>query len=551
MNDHVDIDVDPRYHPFWKLVSQMVFGVHLLAKGLAKSDVEVMKILQSHVDEVDGFLQRTTEDFLIIHLDVRTRIQYLSLPLDNLDVFDEMLGDRNFRLSLVAYNDQIEHAVERFTSAITDSLKDLRKGKEAMGALWHYLRQLADEGCFQSYSLKAFYQTMMDNLEGWITTLSKLRRRGAALHKALGQLAFAVTEMQRRVGVASRRDARSFIKMVNKSPGRTRSVKEKLFARSSTVRSSRPVSDKPLPRDPFLKPKTSRPASRKPEDAPPTTKDDDAAAAAYANTAKRETPHPMVMNRTRSCSALVGGADLANKTEATTPPRTPGRLSRKLSKPFLPKRSVSEKVNTPPKRPSTAPARTLKSRTASIEQLKAMWTYGRPSTQQAVVKSPTRPRQHASSQHADSSESMKDQISQYLKTDRVVEAWDNITTKTGCCGKNIAKTKEWPSSIFRAKSSDNLRGRPQNGGFAQRDFERQMSWLQEPEFLNTYSFKQRPEASPRIHVLSVQMTLDEDLTVAREGEEAPDAGDTGSIITALPAVPPPTPASIPSVSEVD
>ena len=36
--------------------------------------------------------------------------------------------------------------------------------------------------------------------------LSKLRRRGAALHKALGQLAFAVIEMQRRVGVASRKD---------------------------------------------------------------------------------------------------------------------------------------------------------------------------------------------------------------------------------------------------------------------------------------------------------------------------------------------------------
>lgn len=111
----------------------MVFGVHLLANGMAKSDQEVMKILQSHVNELDGFLQRSTEDFLIIHLDVRTRIQYLSLPLGNLDVFDEMLNDRNFRLALVAYNDQIVHSIDRFTLAITDSIKDLRKGKEAMG----------------------------------------------------------------------------------------------------------------------------------------------------------------------------------------------------------------------------------------------------------------------------------------------------------------------------------------------------------------------------------------------------------------------------------
>ena len=188
----------------------MVFGVHLLAKRLAISEPEVMKILQSHVNEVDGFLQRTTEDFLIIQLDVQTRTQYLGLPLRNLDVFDEMLQDRNFRLSLIAYNDQIEHAVDRFTLAITDAIRDLRKGQEAISVLWHYLVQLSDEGCFESTSVNAFYQAMTDNLEGWLIAFSKLRRRGAALQKALGKLAFAVTEMQRRVGVASRKDVVSF-----------------------------------------------------------------------------------------------------------------------------------------------------------------------------------------------------------------------------------------------------------------------------------------------------------------------------------------------------
>lgn len=195
-----------RYHPFWKLVSQMIFGVHLLSKSLAKSEVSVMKILQKHVNELDGILERTTEDFLIIRLDVRTRIQYLGLPLRNLDVFDEMLEDRNFRLSVVAYNDQIEHSIERFTLAITDSLKDLQKAKEALGALWFYFRKLTDEGCFKSESLKAFHQAMVDNMEGWIVALSKLRRRGTALQKALAQLGLATTEMQRRVGIASRKD---------------------------------------------------------------------------------------------------------------------------------------------------------------------------------------------------------------------------------------------------------------------------------------------------------------------------------------------------------
>ncbi|MBZ6374949.1 MAG: hypothetical protein LBE67_08065 [Kocuria palustris] len=184
----------------------MTFGVHLLAKSLAKSEASVMKILQKHVNELDGFLERTTEDFLIIRLDVRTRIQYLSLPLGNLDVFDEMLEDRNFRLSVVAYNDQIEHAIERFTLAVTDCLKDLQKAKEAMGALWFYFRELTDGDCFKSESLKAFHQAMMDNMEGWIVAISKLRRRGTALQKALTQLGLATTEMQRRVGIASRKD---------------------------------------------------------------------------------------------------------------------------------------------------------------------------------------------------------------------------------------------------------------------------------------------------------------------------------------------------------
>lgn len=517
----------------------MVFGIHLLAKRLAKSEFEVMKILQGHVDELDGFLQRTTEDFLIIHLDVRTRIQYLSLPLANLDAFDEMLQDRNFRLSLVAYNDQIEHAVDRFTLTITDSLKDLQKGKEAMGALWYYMRQLADEGCFESDRHKLFYQSMMENMEGWIKALSKLRRRGAALSKALGQLAFAVTEMQRRVGVASRKDVRSMM-MANGGPTRTKSVSQRLFSKSSSPPGSCTVRDKPLPLDPFLKPKTPGPATRAVHT--PAEKGDMDPNGAKAT--KRVSALPRVIDRAKSCSALVGGCD----SGATTPPRMPGRLTKRLSKPFLPKRSVSEKTDFPQNRPSTAPARTLKTRSASIEQLKAMWANGRPRTQQSMTKLPSRSR-HRASLPPDGSETMKDQISQFLKTDRVVEAWENITTKADCCGRTLIKTKEWPSSIFRAKSLGNLRSHPSKSGLSGAELEKQMSWVQEPEFLNTYSFKQRPEMSPRIHVLSVQLALDEELTVAREDEEPSDAGgDAGSIITALPAVPPPTSASIPSVS---
>lgn len=201
--------VTGRYHPFWKLISNMSFGVYLLARGLAKSEAEVLRILQSYVDELDEFIERSTEDFLIIHLDVRTRIQYLSLPLGNLDIFDEMLEDRSFRLAMIDYNEQIEHAIERFSHAIRDSINDIQKGKEAIGTLLYFLGQLDQgrEGGSSSGNLDAICGAMLANIEGWNTAFGKLHKKGTSLDRALVKLGMAVVEMQRRVGVASRRSA--------------------------------------------------------------------------------------------------------------------------------------------------------------------------------------------------------------------------------------------------------------------------------------------------------------------------------------------------------
>lgn len=195
-----------RYHPLWKVISQISFGVHLLARGLAKSETEVMKILQTHVDELDEFIERTREDLLLIELDVRIRIRYVRLPLGNLDVFDEMLEDRGFRLSMVHYNELIEFAVERFSTSLNDSLKDIEKGSEAISTLWHFLGQLADERTATSCTLNAIYEAFVGNVNGWNSALSKLHKKGTALTSALSQLVMTVTEMQRRIGVASRRD---------------------------------------------------------------------------------------------------------------------------------------------------------------------------------------------------------------------------------------------------------------------------------------------------------------------------------------------------------
>ncbi|QQK45537.1 Disheveled-associated activator of morphogenesis 2 [Penicillium digitatum] len=522
-----------KYHPFWKLVSQMIFGVHLLAKSLAKSETSVMKILQKHVNELDGFLERTTEDFLIVRLDVHTRIQYLSLPLGNLDVFDEMLEDRNFRLSVVSYNDQIEHSIARFTLAITDSLKDLQKAKEALGALWFYFRKLTDDGCFKSESLRAFHQAMVDNVEGWIVALSKLRRRGTALQKALIQLGLATTEMQRRVGIASRKDVQSFIKHTSKAPDRNKSVKQRIFDRGQ------PISEKPLPLDPLSKSKRTPTASKQFESPPSTAKTQTSIPA--------DQPIPSdgirrrIMSRAKSCNVLPAEAGTGASNEPPPVPSTPGRLKRQLSKHFLPKRSVSEKLQARPKTAPSQPSRL--SRNISIEQLRAFCATPRPRTGQSTVKSPTHARQEAHNQLASGQETMKNQISQFLKTDRVVEAWDNVS-KTACCTPPITKTRDWPSSIFRTKSSTTLENKG-NTSLPRPDLQRQMSWVQETfDVLPTYSFKTKPDMSPRIHVLSVQMTHEDTNWVAERETSLDQKSEHGLSITALPAVPP----SIPSVS---
>lgn len=183
----------------------MSFGVYLLSTGQAKSEAEVLRILQSYVDELDEFIERSTEDFFIIQLDIRTRIQYLSLPLGNLDIFDEMLDDRSFRLAMMDYNEQIEHAVERFAIAIRDSVNDIRKGREAVGALWHFIGRLDQEGDSSTTNLGATCGAMRANSEGWNAAFGKLYKKGMSLDYALVKLGMAVVEMQRRVGVASRR----------------------------------------------------------------------------------------------------------------------------------------------------------------------------------------------------------------------------------------------------------------------------------------------------------------------------------------------------------
>lgn len=79
-----------KFHPLWKLIAQISFGIHLLHQRTAKSDHEVVKILQTHVDEIDSFLEDTMADFDLAISDIEERIEYLIMPLHNGRTFEQM-----------------------------------------------------------------------------------------------------------------------------------------------------------------------------------------------------------------------------------------------------------------------------------------------------------------------------------------------------------------------------------------------------------------------------------------------------------------------------
>jgi hypothetical protein len=194
-----------KFHPLWKITAQMSFGIHLLAEGLAKSEDDVMSILQTHVDDVDGFLESTTEDFDLAQSDVAERLRYLKLPLEHVEVFDRMLEDRAFRVSIVEGNEKIEHIMERTSEATKDALKDIQKGLQATTVLGKYLEKVNVSWRTRTPEHDAVFVAMVGNVEGWHLAFEELHTQGTKLGVLLVQLAGIVSEMQRRAGVVSRK----------------------------------------------------------------------------------------------------------------------------------------------------------------------------------------------------------------------------------------------------------------------------------------------------------------------------------------------------------
>lgn len=193
-------------HRLLKLVSQIAFGIHLLHARLAKSDPEVVRILQNHVDDMDFFVASTTSDFDQAKSDIGQRLRNLRVPLDSgraSEVFDEMLQNREFRLDIVKGNENVEYVISRTAAGMNSALIDVREGLSAVDELAKYLLSLKKG--WENLNLVKVYAAMTFNVEQWFRGLVALQKKGLGLREDLEQLRRVVREVERRTGIASRK----------------------------------------------------------------------------------------------------------------------------------------------------------------------------------------------------------------------------------------------------------------------------------------------------------------------------------------------------------
>jgi len=200
-------DKERKHHRLLKLVSQIAFGIHLLHDRLAKSDSEVVRILRSHVKDMDGFISKTTRDFDLAKSDISQRLKHLRIPLDSEPAsvaFDGMLESREFRLQILEGNENVEYVVERTMGAMKEALKDVAEGLAAVDDLAKYLLGLK-EG-WKGSNLVRVYAAITFNVEQWFRGLVSLQTKSIGLKEELEQLKGVLGEIERRTGIASRKN---------------------------------------------------------------------------------------------------------------------------------------------------------------------------------------------------------------------------------------------------------------------------------------------------------------------------------------------------------
>ena len=243
-----------QHHPFHKLIAQLVFGLHLLQRQQAKSDDEVVKILMVHVSQVDGFLERTSQDFDLAIKDIHERIHHLRLPMKHMKVFDTMLENKTFRADLVRGNEKIEKIVRRTERGMNVAMCGVRIGIRATQELGQFLTNIHGQWPAERADIAEIFESMSRNEKGWSLYLRTLRTQGNSLRNDLLVLRTILDEISRlSEAVIKNTKLDSTGKPSSASPQRAISaptLESKLSNSSSSETKNNLSLNKPLPQAP-------------------------------------------------------------------------------------------------------------------------------------------------------------------------------------------------------------------------------------------------------------------------------------------------------------
>lgn len=192
------------FHPLVKLIAQIIFGLHLLHNRQAKSDAEVVHILQDHVNDIDSFLDKNTEDFNLAIPDINERLELLRLPSVHAEVFNKMLDDETFRSQLLKCNDRIEKIIKRTSKGMNAAISDIEQGLVAVAELTKYLDRVGSDWPQDYSELPEVLAAMRGNRDGWLDCLHTLQMKGNELSLLLVQLGTANGEIKKLAATASR-----------------------------------------------------------------------------------------------------------------------------------------------------------------------------------------------------------------------------------------------------------------------------------------------------------------------------------------------------------
>lgn len=193
-------------HEVVKLVAQISFGVYLLFNGMTTETVQVVNILQGHIDEVDEFLEVTLEDLASAIDDLKGRIGHLKLPMANMKVFEEMLEDRVFRANILDGNEKIDHVLARTNIAMKQWDADVDAGLQCTTAFTEWLNTMK-HGTWRNDrpDLVEIFDAMKGNGEGWLSAFDEMDTRSKELSSLNLELMAIVAEMEKKAGEISRK----------------------------------------------------------------------------------------------------------------------------------------------------------------------------------------------------------------------------------------------------------------------------------------------------------------------------------------------------------